>query len=170
MEEGQDSAALCSTCAPKQSGRTVHGHRVMRALLWQVRLGEKEALDSTLRWFEARADRIASLEFYQVQRPADHANHRLGEWHMPVSGVFEMSGDASLLVYVRWKLQSVSSAATQTKPRVATHGWVCTRCVRRDAGLLHTRGRRAGAEQLSILCLSEAVRDSSCSLRCVVHI
>ena len=36
----------------------------------QVRLGEKEALDSTLRWFEARADRIASLEFYQVPRPA----------------------------------------------------------------------------------------------------
>lgn len=32
----------------------------------QVRLGEKEALDSTLRWFEARADRIGSLEFYQV--------------------------------------------------------------------------------------------------------
>ena len=33
-----------------------------------MRLGEKEALDSTLRWFEARADRIASLEFYQVPR------------------------------------------------------------------------------------------------------
>jgi hypothetical protein len=35
----------------------------------QVRLGEKEALDSMLRWFEARADRIGSLEFYQVPPP-----------------------------------------------------------------------------------------------------
>ena len=54
----------------------------------QVRLGEKEALDSTLRWFEARADRIASLEFYQVPRPADNANLLLTEWHVPVSGGF----------------------------------------------------------------------------------
>ncbi|KAK9826401.1 hypothetical protein WJX81_000123 [Elliptochloris bilobata] len=45
---------------------TPPGSRLAMAV--QVRLGEKEALDSTLRWFEARADRIASLEFYQERR------------------------------------------------------------------------------------------------------
>ena len=33
----------------------------------QVRLGEKEALDSTLRFFEDRAERLEQLEFYQVR-------------------------------------------------------------------------------------------------------
>ena len=65
-----DSATLCFTCSSKQYDLFVQGHRVMHVLVRQVRLGEKEALDSTLRWFEARADRIASLEFYQVPRPA----------------------------------------------------------------------------------------------------
>ena len=44
----------------------------------QVRLGEKEALDSTLRWFEERFDRIASLEFYQV-----HLS--LSGWHTAIT-------------------------------------------------------------------------------------
>lgn len=33
-----------------------------------MRLGEKEALDSTLRWFEERFARISTLEFYQERR------------------------------------------------------------------------------------------------------
>jgi hypothetical protein len=35
-------------------------------VLGQVRLGEKETLDSTLRFFEERLERVPSLEFYQV--------------------------------------------------------------------------------------------------------
>jgi len=34
----------------------------------QVRLGEKEALDSTLRFFEDRASRLNALEYYQERR------------------------------------------------------------------------------------------------------
>jgi len=34
----------------------------------QVRLGEKEALDSTLRFFEDRASRLSDLEYYQERR------------------------------------------------------------------------------------------------------
>ncbi len=33
----------------------------------QVRLGEKEGLDATLRFFEDRAQRLDQLEYYQVQ-------------------------------------------------------------------------------------------------------
>ena len=36
--------------------------------LGQVRLGEKEALDSTLSFFEARQQKISGLEFYQERR------------------------------------------------------------------------------------------------------
>lgn len=31
-----------------------------------MRLGEKEALESTLKFFDDRIERLASLEFYQV--------------------------------------------------------------------------------------------------------
>ena len=34
----------------------------------QVRLGEKEALDSALAFFEARRQKISGLEFYQERR------------------------------------------------------------------------------------------------------
>lgn len=34
----------------------------------QVRLGEKEALDTTLRFFEERASRLKELEYYQERR------------------------------------------------------------------------------------------------------
>ena len=34
----------------------------------QIRLGEKEALDTTLRFFEDRASRVNQLEFYQERR------------------------------------------------------------------------------------------------------
>ena len=34
----------------------------------QVRLGEKEALDSCMSFFEARRQRIPELEFYQTRR------------------------------------------------------------------------------------------------------
>ena len=37
-------------------------------LYYQVRLGEKEALDSTLRFFEDRALRLDALEYYQERR------------------------------------------------------------------------------------------------------
>ena len=34
----------------------------------QVRLGEKEALESTLQFFESRAKRLGDLEYYQERR------------------------------------------------------------------------------------------------------
>lgn len=33
----------------------------------QVRLGEKEGLDTALRWFEDRSQRLDELEYYQVR-------------------------------------------------------------------------------------------------------
>lgn len=37
--------------------------------MWlQVRLGEKEALDSTLRFFEDRNSQLSELEYYQERR------------------------------------------------------------------------------------------------------
>ncbi len=33
----------------------------------QVRLGEKEGLDTALRWFEDRSRRLDKLEYYQVR-------------------------------------------------------------------------------------------------------
>jgi hypothetical protein len=33
----------------------------------QVRLGEKEGLDTALRWFEDRSKRLDELEYYQVR-------------------------------------------------------------------------------------------------------
>lgn len=37
----------------------------------QVRLGEKEGLDTALRWFEDRAKRLEQLEYYQVLLEVD---------------------------------------------------------------------------------------------------
>ena len=36
--------------------------------LIQVRLGEKEALDSALSFFESRRERLGNLEYYQERR------------------------------------------------------------------------------------------------------
>lgn len=37
------------------------------AIAAQVRLGEKEGLDTALRWFEDRSKRLDQLEYYQVR-------------------------------------------------------------------------------------------------------
>ena len=44
------------------------GVALRHAACLQVRLGEKEALDSTLRFFEDRASRLDGLEYYQERR------------------------------------------------------------------------------------------------------
>lgn len=48
---------------------TLHGCRRTTActVSAQVRLGEKEGLDTALRWFEDRSQRLDKLEYYQVR-------------------------------------------------------------------------------------------------------
>ena len=41
-------------------------------LTCQVRLGEKETLESTLKFFDDRIERLSELEFYQVRDTSYH--------------------------------------------------------------------------------------------------
>ena len=49
-----------------RSGSVVKGSPMEAALL--IRLGEKEALDMTLRWFEEKDALLPTLEYYQERR------------------------------------------------------------------------------------------------------
>ncbi|GBF89663.1 rubisco large subunit N-methyltransferase [Raphidocelis subcapitata] len=81
----QNEAAVCSSCtegvraalagyataieddlAALRSGKLEPGSRQERAV--QVRLGEKEALDSFLGWLETRVGQLPRLEYYQERR------------------------------------------------------------------------------------------------------
>ena len=62
----------CSKPASFQASCAVLSHQVQRLLdglppLYQVRLGEKETLESTLKFFDDRIERLSELEFYQVR-------------------------------------------------------------------------------------------------------
>lgn len=65
-----------------------------------MRLGEKEALDATLQFFEERFDRLASLEFYQVI---------LSVWHLHANA----NGNGCLLLGLLLLSSSAKVALTQ---------------------------------------------------------